>query len=83
MAGHRRQRQRRLEREDPQGPGGPRGAGTAGALAEGIETRIESLPATQSGFTIASIAFLRSRAEQRPNNIRAVLVEYRFRLLAA
>ena len=56
---------------------------TAGALAEGIETRIESLPATQSGFTIASIAFLRSRAEQRPNNIRAVLVEYRFRLLAA
>lgn len=46
-----------------------------------IEDRIESLPAAQSGFSIASARFLRARAEQRPANVRAVLLEYRFRLL--
>lgn len=55
---------------------------TATALADAIETRIESLPRSQPGFAIATIHFLRSRAEQRAGNTRAVLFEYRFRLLA-
>lgn len=46
-----------------------------------IEDRIEALPTDQSGFKVAGIQFLRARAEQRPANVRAVLLEYRFRLL--
>jgi hypothetical protein len=52
-------------------------------VAQAIEGRIASLPRTQEGFDVVSIVFLRSRVEQRPGNIRAALVEYRFRLLAA
>lgn len=52
-------------------------------LVESLEARIEAMPRTQPGFAIANILFLRSRAEQRPGNVRATLVEYRFRLLAA
>ena len=48
-----------------------------------IEARIDSLPRAQSGFAIATTQFLRARAEQRGENRRAVLLEYRFRLLAA
>jgi hypothetical protein len=53
------------------------------AVAQAVEDRIASLPRTQEGFDVVSIVFLRSRVEQRPGNIRAALVEYRFRLLAA
>ena len=53
------------------------------ALARAIERRIESLPRAQPGFAIASIAFLRARAERRANNRRSVLLEYRFRCLAS
>lgn len=56
---------------------------TASDLISAIEARVESLPSTHDGFEIASSAFLRARAEQRANNTRAVLLEYRFRLLAA
>ncbi len=56
---------------------------TGTALADAVEARIETLPASQPGFSIANIVFLRSRAEHRPGNVRAILVEYRFRLLAA
>ena len=61
-----------------------RGDDTAGPapIVQAIESRVWSLP-TQPGFEIASIAFLRSRAEQRANNTRAVLLEYRFRLLSS
>lgn len=52
-------------------------------LASAIEARLEALPASQPGFTIATIQFLRARAEQRASNTRAVLLEYRFRLLEA
>jgi hypothetical protein len=52
------------------------------ALAAQIEARIEALPRAQDGFSIASIAFLRGRAEQRAESRRAMLIEYRFRLLA-
>lgn len=52
------------------------------ALTAQIEARIEALPRAQDGFAIASIAFLRGRAEQRAESRRAMLIEYRFRLLA-
>lgn len=55
---------------------------TLGTLSSAVEARIEALPAAQPGFTVVSALFLRARAEQRPRNIRAVLIEYRFRLLA-
>lgn len=48
-----------------------------------VESRIEALPRAQAGFHIATTQFLRARAEQRPLNRRAVLLEYRFRLLEA
>jgi hypothetical protein len=53
------------------------------SVAQAIEDRVASLPRAQPGFEIVSIVFLRSRVEQRPGNLRAALVEYRFRLLAA
>ena len=55
----------------------------AAALIGTIEARIASLPPNQQDFDIASTLFLRSRAEQRGANTRAILIEYRFRLLAA
>ena len=54
----------------------------AGLIA-GIETRIESLPRQQPGFELVTTQFLRARAEQRGANQRAMLIEYRFRLLEA
>lgn len=56
---------------------------TAADLVALIEARIDSLPRAQPGFHLATIQFLRARAEQRGENRRAVLLEYRFRLLAA
>ena len=55
---------------------------TASELTRAIEARIEALPRSQPEFEVASCAFLRARAEQRSGNLRAVLIEYRFRLLA-
>lgn len=46
-----------------------------------VERRIEALPSAQAGFRIVTVQFLRARAEQRPLNTRAMLLEYRFRLL--
>lgn len=54
----------------------------AAALVAAIEARVEALPRTQAAFDIATIGFLRARAEQRGESRRAVLLEYRFRLLA-
>lgn len=48
-----------------------------------IEQRIENLPSMQAGFHIATSQFLRARSEQRQHHRRAVLLEYRFRLLEA
>lgn len=48
-----------------------------------IEDRIEAFSPNQLGFSIASGRFLRGRAEKRAGNIRAILLEYRFRLLEA
>ena len=54
----------------------------AASLVAAIERRIESLPRAQSGFSVVSSRFLRARAEQRGESRRAILLEYRFRLLA-
>jgi hypothetical protein len=55
----------------------------AAELASAIESRIESFPADQDSFQVVTSQFLRARAEQRGESNRAILIEYRFRLLAA
>lgn len=57
-------------------------AGDAGDLVAAIEQRIAAFPRAQVGFAVASARFLRARAEQRDAASRAVLLEYRFRLIA-
>lgn len=54
----------------------------AAALVSAIEARIESLPRAQAGFAVATVQFLRARVEQRSESRRAILLEYRFRLMA-
>ncbi|CCA94276.1 MULTISPECIES: DUF3168 domain-containing protein [unclassified Novosphingobium] len=54
----------------------------AATLVTAIEARIEAMPREQSGFSIVSARFLRARAEQRTESRRAILLEYRFRLLS-
>lgn len=56
---------------------------TAAALVTAIEARVAELPRDQAGFQVVTAQFLRARAEQRGESRRAVLLEYRFRLLAA
>ncbi len=55
----------------------------AGTLVAAIEARVAAMPRAQTGFSIAGIHFLRARAEQRTETTRAVLLEYRFRVMAA
>lgn len=55
---------------------------SAASLVGAIERRIGELPGDQPGFRIVTSQFLRARAEQRDGNTRAILIEYRFRLLA-
>lgn len=57
--------------------------GTAAELVAAIEARIAAMPPDQAGFTLVTTQFLRARAEQRANNTRSILLEYRFRVLAA
>lgn len=54
------------------------------SLITAIEARLESLPADQSaaGFQIASFTFVKARAEQRGEALRALVLEYRARVLA-
>ncbi len=54
---------------------------SAASLTAAIEARIATLPAAQTGFRIVTAQFLRARAEQRGASTRAVLMEYRFRVL--
>lgn len=56
-------------------------AGTA-ALVSAIEARIAAMPAAHPDFHVASLTFLRARAEQRGEARRAVLLEYRARLIS-
>lgn len=53
-----------------------------GPLVDLIEQRVLDLPPFHTGFEIASIRFLRARSEQRDNNLRGALLEFRFRILA-
>ena len=53
-----------------------------GNLVAAIEARVASLPSAQPGFNIINTQFQRARAEQRGESLRAILLEYRFRLLA-
>jgi len=55
-------------------------AGTA-LIAARIEQRVATLAPDHPGFRIVATQFLRSRVERRPRSLRAVLLEYRFRLL--
>jgi Protein of unknown function (DUF3168) len=57
-------------------------AESAAALVSAIEARIAALPAEQDGYRVITTQFLRTRAEQRAGGTRAVLLEYRFRVLA-
>ncbi len=57
--------------------------GAAAALVAAIEARIAALPPDQPGLRVVSVIFMRARAEMRSANTRAVLLEYRFRVLAA
>lgn len=52
-------------------------------LIGAIEARMESLPTDQSasGFQIASLTFLKARAEQRGEALRSLVLEYRARVL--
>lgn len=54
-------------------------------LVAAIETRVESLPDDQplAGFRVANLTLLRTRAEQRGEALRVVVLEYQARLLAA
>ena len=54
----------------------------AADLVNAIEARVAALPPDQPGYRVASLTFLRARAEQRGEARRAFLLEYRARLLA-
>jgi hypothetical protein len=55
--------------------------GAWAAVVQGIEARLEAFPRLHPTFEVASTTFLRARAEQRSGNRRAMLLEYRFRIL--
>ncbi len=55
---------------------------TAATLVRALEQRVAALPRAQDGFEIVSALFLRARTEQRADNVRSILTEYRFRVLA-
>ena len=46
-----------------------------------IDKRIDTMAGAQNGFELVTSRFLRARAERRPRNLRAMLLEYRFRIL--
>ena len=50
---------------------------------QAIESRVFELPAFPERYELASIHFLRARSEQRANNRRGALLEFRFRLFHA
>lgn len=53
-----------------------------GDLVASIEKRISAFPTDHTAFACVSVQFLRARAERRARNMRSILLEYRFRLLA-
>lgn len=55
---------------------------TLAVLSAALERRIATLPAAQEGYRVVVTQFLRSRAQRRAGNLRAVLAEWRFLILA-
>ena len=55
--------------------------GADAPLLAAIERRVLDLSPFHAGFELASIRFLRSRSEARRDNLRAALLEFRFRIL--
>lgn len=56
-------------------------AASNGDLVAALEQRIRSFPRAHTGFDCVTVQFLRARAERRARHQRAILLEYRFRLL--
>lgn len=52
-------------------------------LLGAVESRVLELPPYGQGYELASIRFLRARSEQRDDNRRGALLEFRFRLFHA
>lgn len=52
------------------------------ALSAALDRRIATLPPAQSGYRVVVTQFLRSRAERRKGNLRALLSEWRFLVFA-
>ena len=48
-------------------------------IVRAIDCRVEALGTAPAAIEFVSVRFLRARAERRPDNLRAVLLEYRFR----
>jgi len=57
--------------------------GSDADLLSAIESRVLDLPPISLEYELASIRFLRARSEQRENNRRGALLEFRFRLFHA
>lgn len=55
---------------------------TSAAIAARIEQRIATMAPEKGDLRIVSTQFLRSRVERRARSIRAVLLEYQFRILS-
>lgn len=55
---------------------------TIAALGDALERRVATLPADQGAHRVVVTQFLRSRAERRGGNVRSLLSEWRFLLLA-
>lgn len=55
------------------------------ALVAAIERRVEAMPADQSafGFRLVTLTFMRAKAGQRGEALRALMLDYRARVLAA
>lgn len=53
------------------------------ALTDALERRVATMPGDQGSYRVVLTQFLRSRAERRAGNIRAVLTEYRFLILSS
>lgn len=51
------------------------------AIAARIEQRIATIAPQQNGFRVVVTQFLRSRVERRKRGLRAVLLEYRFKII--
>ena len=52
-------------------------------IISAVQNSIRNIPSNQTGFQIIGILFMRSRAEQRTETTRDILLEYRFHTIAS